>query len=130
MWSNIFNRKVKSTNIKLNTSASVECEIQKVKNGSLKKKGKYLRVDSTVEKLINYYDGKLRILGDGRLSSDDVENSRQTNDKNFNGVTEVDPVLKKRFTNFDDNFIDSTDFEKKLTRLYLLKIFCKIRESS
>lgn len=38
MWSNIFNRKFKSTNVKPSTSASVECEIKKVKIGLLKKK--------------------------------------------------------------------------------------------
>lgn len=63
MWSNIYNRKFPSTNVKPRSSASVECEIKKVKNGVLKNKGKTMRVDLSVEKIVNYYDGKLRILG-------------------------------------------------------------------
>lgn len=80
MWSNIFNRKFKSTNVRPSTSASVECEIKKIKNGLLKKKGKTFRVDHTVQKIVMYYDGKLRVVGTSNdekneLISDNISDS-------------------------------------------------------
>ncbi|KAK0161661.1 hypothetical protein PV327_008080 [Microctonus hyperodae] len=62
MWSNIFNNKFIENNVKPSSSAPVESEIRKIKHGVLEKKGKIARVDVTVEKIIDYYDGRLRIL--------------------------------------------------------------------
>ena len=62
MWSNIFNNKFDSTNRRPNSTASVECEIKKIKINVLAKKGKTTRVDATVEKIMDYYDGLLRNL--------------------------------------------------------------------
>ncbi|XP_057654394.1 uncharacterized protein LOC130903369 [Diorhabda carinulata] len=62
MWSNIFNRKFERTIIRPTSSASVECEIRKVKHNALNGQCKTLRIDRSVELIIKYYDGKLRIL--------------------------------------------------------------------
>lgn len=66
MWLNIYNRKFECTFIRPSSSASVECEIKKLKHSVLNGKGKKYRVDKTVDLIIKYYDGRLRILCPGR----------------------------------------------------------------
>ena len=84
MWSNIFNNKFDFSHIRPSSSASVECEIKKIKNNVLEKKGKTTRIDKTVEKIINYYDGRLRNLkvenneGSASETISDLENSENS----------------------------------------------------
>lgn len=55
---------MKLTNFQPSSSASVESEIRKIKRGVLHGKGKFNRVDVTVEELLDYYDGRMRIFSE------------------------------------------------------------------
>lgn len=84
MWTNIFNTKFDDHNVDPSSRASVECEIRKIKHNVLEKKGKYARVDVTVEKIIKYYDAKLRFLPVKSLNTEaqtQLENDKFINDK-------------------------------------------------
>ncbi|KAK0157204.1 hypothetical protein PV328_011753 [Microctonus aethiopoides] len=88
MWSNIFNSKFIENNIESSSSAPVESEIRKIKHGVLEKKGKLTRVDVTVEKIIDYYDGRLRIL-----HTSDEENVQFFSHHNRNSGKEIDCAI-------------------------------------
>lgn len=61
MWTNVYNKKFEPVKIMPRSSSAVECEIKRIKNAILKKKGKMLRIDAAVTKIIQYYDGKFKL---------------------------------------------------------------------
>lgn len=98
MWGNIYNRKFDCTNVEANSSASVECEIRKVKRGVLNSKGKTLRVDVSVTKIIKYYDGKLRFLKncDESNNEDEDRNPNQTNVTSSESAKNISDSMKSQ----------------------------------
>ena len=94
MWTNIYNYKFDFSHIRLSSSASVECEIKKIKRYVLQNKGKSSRIDTTIQKLINYYDGTLRNLQVDEFETNDtlenlVPSAVAENSNNLNRAIKV-----------------------------------------